>query len=935
MMGCCCCGLGRVLVGGLITLIAAPAVAGSEPSAIPSRAVPESRAGGAPAAPAVTAVTPSGAAGGRRGGGPASTPAVGGGAGAGSALVGAEAGRVRRRLTQAEPAVPWAPPRFSLAYTHPEPTAQAAAFADFYSSGRWDVFVAAKGKIHVIRNEGRGWFGHGMTWRVDNANGWGAHDLDRDGRLDLIIAQQEERGSKDVLLLAGGGLLQQAELGNESLLPARSVLFADFDGDGLVDSFNTGSAFRENHNWNQLHRGLADGGFGPNIIDEVLDPPVPGFWHAPADGPDGCSGEWSTKQFKGAVVRDLDGDARPDLVIAAYADLGYPDTRCEEFAHRWVEAQDRGIFILRNVSAPGAIRFRDVSRVAVENAYGATTADMNAYHAVPLDFDRDGDFDLFVGATVRRDATTGGYEDTPAVRFLENVSAPGTIRFADRTSDVGLGWLNGLPPGERTKRNLAAGAPMDIDNDGLVDLVLVNRDNAPEYATVHVFRNVEGRAFELLDPELHRMGDGAGGRDIGYADLDADGCLDVVLSDGEAGGYIGADNARVYRNDCRTGNHWIALDVTDEAGVTATGARVEIFDAASGARLGLDEVRTDFSYRSKRPPRLHFGLGPRVTEVDVEIRLPDGDVQRLASVAADRVHPLVVGATTYPVATFDGSVTDASRGRAVAYRVYYPAGATGLVPVALFSHGGSGNAAGHTRHGHLGAEWARYGFLALHLNHLPSATALQHRLDRPADVSFVLDRLQAGALPLPEGFQGIPDLSRVGHAGHSWGAYTSHAVGGAVFEQGRFRDPRIRAIIPISPQGPGGFGAFDNGPLDNSWRGVGVPAYNLVGSLEKDGEVTGAHAMPDWRLYPFNRYGVPPDRFLSILPGQDHGDMVNGSPEVQAFVARNTRRFLQVYVEGRTEGVCEIGRLVPLAGTDTRLKSDPRGGLSAGCPAPD
>jgi hypothetical protein len=807
------------------------------------------------------------------------------------------------------------------------------AFADFFGTGRPDVFVAAKGKIHVIRNDGAGLFRHGGTADVDNANGWGAHDLNGDGRLDLFIAQQEEKNSKDALLLRGDGTFSQADLGNESLLPARSVLFADFDGDGLTDAYHTGSAFSANHRWNQLHRGLPGGRFGPNVIDEALDPPVPGFWHAPAAGPNGCEGEWSNKQLKGAVVRDFDGDGKPDIAAAAYADLGYADDRCLDYARGWVEAQARGVFILRNVSTPGAIRFREVGNEAISRAHGTTSSDMNAYHAVPLDFDRDGDFDLFVGATVRRGAASGRWEDTPAVRFLENVSVPGTIRFLERTREVGLGWLNDLPPAERTKRNLAAGVPMDADDDGFVDLVLANRDNAPDFATVHLFRNVAGRRFELVDPALHGIGGGAGGRDVTAADLDGDGCLDVVLADGEAGGYVGADNARIYRNECGTGNRWIALDMRDEAGVAVTGARVEVFDAATGERLGLGEVRTDVSYRSKRLPLLHFGLG-LTARVDVAVRFPDGRLERFEDLEAGLVHRLAAPPETFDVGVFDGRVTDASRSREIAYRLYWPEAATGPLPVLLFSHGGDGNTTGHTVAPHLGTEWAKHGFLAIHLNHRPSATILQHERDRPADVSFVLDRLEAGSLPLPPGLAGTPDLSRVGHSGHSWGAYTSHAVGGAVFDQGTFRDRRIKAIAPISPQGPGGFGAFDRGPDDNSWKDVPVPAYTLVGSLEKDGSVGGGNAMPDWRLYPFNRYRVPPDRFLSVLPGQDHGDMVNGPPEVQAFVARNTRLFFEVYVAGRTAGACDVGFLSALPGTDTRHKGGPEGLVAACPPAP-
>lgn len=284
---------------------------------------------------------------------------------------------------------------------------------------------------------------------------------------------------------------------------------------------------------------------------------------------------------------------------------------------------------------------------------------------------------------------------------------------------------------------------------------------------------------------------------------------------------------------------------------------------------------------------------------------------------------------TFTVRFVDGSSTDSARNRVVAWRLYYPVEALGPRPVLLFSHGGNGTTGGAQRNGHLGTEWARYGFLALHLNHLPSANQDAHERDRPRDVSFILDQLAAGALPLPAGLLATPDLSRVGHCGHSWGAYTAHAVGGGTFTQGRFRDPRIRAIVPISPQGPDQFGSFDRGPSDNTWRTVEVPAYTLLGSLEKDGPLTEPSRQPDWRLFPFERYPPGVDRFATVIPGADHDDMMD-KPGVTDFVAQNSRRFFQVYVEGRTEGVCALGTLAALPGLDHRVK--PGGGPAAGCP---
>ncbi len=291
-------------------------------------------------------------------------------------------------------------------------------------------------------------------------------------------------------------------------------------------------------------------------------------------------------------------------------------------------------------------------------------------------------------------------------------------------------------------------------------------------------------------------------------------------------------------------------------------------------------------------------------------------------------------ATAAPAGSFDVTLTDAARSRDITIRVYYPQDVAGPRPIIMVSHGGDGSTVGHTRLAHLGPEYAANGYVAVHVGHRPSASNAQHRLDRPADVSFVLDALQAGAVPFPPSFIGTLDFSRVGHAGHSWGAYTANAVAGGNFTQGNLRDPRIKAICAFSPQGPGGFGAYDNGPSDNTWRVITIPTCSFVGAVEKDGSVGEGNSMEDWRLFPFMRYSTVRDQYLSVLPGQDHGDIGgSGSPEVQAFLAQNSRVFFDVYLRGQTGKVCDIGNLAFFPGTANSRKFSSYYGLpaAAGC----
>ena len=115
-------------------------------------------------------------------------------------------------------------------------------------------------------------------------------------------------------------------------------------------------------------------------------------------------------------------------------------------------------------------------------------------------------------------------------------------------------------------------------------------------------------------------------------------------------------------------------------------------------------------------------------------------------------------------------------------------------------------------------------------------------------------------------------------------------------------------MVVLSPMGPGQLGVFDNGPNDNSWVDIALPVYDIVGELEKDSNFIGNIQVTDWRLVPFFRFAGPGDKFQSVVPRQDHLDIGDeGSPEVQAFIATESRTFFDVYVRGDTAQVCQVG----------------------------
>ncbi len=366
------------------------------------------------------------------------------------------------------------------------------------------------------------------------------------------------------------------------------------------------------------------------------------------------------------------------------------------------------------------------------------------------------------------------------------------------------------------------------------------------------------------------------------------------------------------------------LDPTDES-------TVEVHDFACPANADLTALVAIDGGHS--PPSRQYPLAGRQNR-DIEIaeeiwlRLKD------ARLGVDRYFASGFEPSNRPPFEFASravELNDTARGnREVGARIFAPLNAIGTRKLVLISHGGLGTNPNNpgvelTNFAHIAEPLARAGFVAVVVGHRNSGTLEQHRLDRPADVSFLIDRIAAGALPLPAGFIGQVNTQRVGHTGHSAGAYTSMALGGATYPYGVFRDPRVVAIAPISPQGVGEeFLAFDNGPNDNTWLTVTVPTFILLGRDELDSSGTGAFISTGWRLQPFSRLTSAQDRIQIIIDQQDHlemgGSPNTGTPSVRTFIGENLATFFTVYL-GNAEGVCQIGGLSPPAGIPTEFAS--------------
>ena len=309
--------------------------------------------------------------------------------------------------------------------------------------------------------------------RVEKSKALGLTDFNRDGKLDLYIGNSGD-GSLDLknprdlanaynpanldsshlceyhgyrtYLNNGNGTFAYKNLGAEVNGDTRTALFADFDDNGTQDmlAFNApyyGIWWGSSDAPNSLLPGRRNGTFAHNILPDA----IVGAHGQPERNLFQNKYGQAIVDVKGAVVRDFDGDGKPDVIAAAYSDVwdgiqtpplapasqagasvdlnhdGIPDGG-------WQGAWPHGIIALDNISKPGHIRFRDESATATDEGLGYGDR-MDAYETMPVDLNHDGKLDLVVIGI--RNFT--GYDSlqyqTPIIKVYKNVSTPGHLRF--------------------------------------------------------------------------------------------------------------------------------------------------------------------------------------------------------------------------------------------------------------------------------------------------------------------------------------------------------------------------------------------------------------------------------------------------------------------------------------------------------------------------
>ena len=327
------------------------------------------------------------------------------------------------------------------------------AAGDYDNDGDVDLYVTNVGPNVLLRNDGGGTFESVAAAAGVDEPGWGASaaflDFDADGDLDLFLANYIKWREDAELECYMAGVRTYCPPQNYKA-PAPDVLFrnngdgtftdvsaaaglklkfgngfgvvgADFDGNGLTDVF-----VANDMTVNQLWLNQGDLRF----VESALQ------W--------GCGVDeyGQAKAGMGVAAADIDNDADPDVLVVN------------------LEGQTDSLFLNQGGW------FEDATA-----AFGLSAGSRKhtRFGVALADFDNDGHLDLFEanGRVAHAEAGEGDLFAEP--NMLHRGSVAGRFELVAPAGGV-------FPPLVHTSRGLAAG---DVDNDGAIDLLIVNRDARP------------------------------------------------------------------------------------------------------------------------------------------------------------------------------------------------------------------------------------------------------------------------------------------------------------------------------------------------------------------------------------------------------------------------------------------------------------------------
>jgi enediyne biosynthesis protein E4 len=437
-------------------------------------------------------------------------------------------------------------------------------------------------------------------------------DFDNDGWPDIFVANygknrlyhnNRDGTFTDVAEKAG------VTLGNWS----SGAAWGDYDGDGRLDLFVSGYVHFDRDDLPYPRSkvvGYADCGFrgmnnlscGPRGL--VGEPDH--LFHNNGDGTftdvSAKAGVADANKYYGmtAMFVDIDGDGRPDLLVANDSTPNY---------------------FYRN-KGDGTFEDQSYSSAFALNKDGREIAGMGLAAG---DYLNNGRVDLLVT----------DFADDAKVLYRND----GIASFTDVSDRAGIGKM--------TIPFLSWGdAFIDYDNDGWKDIFIVNGHVYPQadksdwgstYAQRPLlFRNTKDGKFEYV-PAVNGTGLAVltSARGAAFGDLFNDGKIDVVISPIDGSPVL-------LRNVNPDHHHWVELKLTGGPKSPRDAVGATVFLRANGMRQ-REDVLSSGSYISSNDQRPHFGLGDATDAGTAEIHWPSGAKEMVRLHAVDRIYSITEG----------------------------------------------------------------------------------------------------------------------------------------------------------------------------------------------------------------------------------------------------------------------------------------------------
>ena len=466
------------------------------------------------------------------------------------------------------------------------------AAGDFDNDGYTDLLFTRFGDTDILyRNLGNGTFdpltaAAGFTIAT-NTNGVVSGDIDNDGDLDLYMTGGVQSNRNYLYINDGTGVFTDAGASNPAsqmngaLRNGQGASFADYDNDGYLDLITSDWGTLASQSQSRLFRNL--GATNPGMFED-------------------------TTVFAGINT--------------------YPTQISRRFAPRFVDLDRDGHMDLTMVSD------FETSQLFWNNGDGTFTdgtlaanvgTDYNGMGTTFADYDGDGDLDWFItNITAEPGVPTafGGYN-----RLYRN---EGDRTFTDVT----------LEAGGRDSRWAWGTSFFDADNDADFDLIATNGYNGEGWIDDRTFfwENNNGVFTDVSDAS--GITDTQQGRGLAHLDYDNDGDIDIVVINNE-------DMPILYRNDGGNAQDYLRIHTEGTASnrdgigafITVTPGLTEPND------IIVWEIDGGSSFLSQNEHTAHFGLGTNADPVDmVKIEWTSGIVQYLYGVAVNQTLTVIESA---------------------------------------------------------------------------------------------------------------------------------------------------------------------------------------------------------------------------------------------------------------------------------------------------